>query len=141
MRDHSTRPSQPHHHGQESSHAPSILRTDLDETMASRQSRIQTLAPVERQEQERWAQKQIQLTGACVGNFAWTRVEGGYRCGSGNCKVTDDLLEEGRGGYLVADPHIQSRHPDLFDESGITWLGPEYKGRRQAPRQVFRRFW
>jgi hypothetical protein len=141
-RDHSTRPSQSHHHKQESSHAPSILRTDLDETMASRQARIQTLAPVERQEQEQWAQKQIQLTGACVGKFAWTRVEGGYRCGSGNCKVTDELLAEGKGGYLTAYPHIRSRHPDLFGEKGITWLGPEYKGRRmQAPRQVFTRFW
>jgi hypothetical protein len=135
IRDHGTRPSQSQPHRQETSRAPSILRTNLDETMASRQTRIQTLAPVERQEQEQWAQKQVQLTGACVGKYAWTRVEGGYRCGSGNCKVTDELLAEGKGGYLMAYPHINSRHPDLFDENGITWLGPGYRGHRmQAPR-------
>jgi hypothetical protein len=136
-RDNSTRPSRSHHRKQESSHTPSILRTDRDETMASRQTRIQSLAPVERQEQEKWAQKQIQLTGACVGNRPWTRVEGGYRCASGNCKITDQLLAEEGGGFMHAMPRITTAFPNLFDEGNITWVGPFYRGhlgnRIQAP--------
>jgi hypothetical protein len=123
-----SRPSQSHYHRQESSHAPSILRANIDETMASRQIRIKTLLPAERQEQERWAQKQIQLTGACVGNRPWTRVDGGYRCASGNCKITDELLSEGGGGWVHAMPRITTAFPNLFDESKITWVGPYYRG-------------
>jgi hypothetical protein len=143
-RDHSERLNQSQH-SQDAIHTPSILRTEHDVTMASRQTRINSLPPAERQEQEQWAQKQIHLTGACIGGWWWTRVQGGYRCGSGNCKVTDELLAAGNGGFLSAHPqqNLFNRNPNLQDQRGITWVGPFYKNAGisgfQPPRQVLRR--
>ena len=68
--------------------------------MGSRQTKIESLPPKERAEQEAWAQEQLQQNaGVCVAGFAWYRIEGGYRCHGGNHMVADELLAEGKGGY------------------------------------------
>jgi len=140
-----------------SSIGPTILRTERDQRMATRQTQFDTLPAEDRKKQEDWAQQQIQLTAACDGGYAWQRVKGGYRCHSGMCKITDELLAEGKGGYLQQGPNSSPRthlgkipiavnaesgskgpkgqgmdRPDLVDEVGIDWVGPKYKKESQS---------
>jgi hypothetical protein len=95
----------------------SLLKTQHDREMAQRQLRIETLNRQEREEQERWAQEQLMLRGACIRGFQWVRVEGGYMCAGENHAVTDELLAEGKGGYYVRDYLRDPRET-------IKWLGP-----------------
>jgi hypothetical protein len=90
--------------------------------MASRQTRIESMPPNERQEQERWAQSQLkQLSGTCPLGFEWGRIPGGYRCQpygpppNGLHKVTDELLAEGKGGVYCQN----------FDSS---WFEDDFRG-------------
>jgi len=68
-----------------------MLVTDRDREMASRQTRIETLSGQQRKEQENWAQSQLKLSGVCIGGFNWDRVDGGYRCKNERCFVTDEF--------------------------------------------------
>ncbi|KAG0648635.1 hypothetical protein D0Z07_5089 [Hyphodiscus hymeniophilus] len=97
----------------------SMLRSTHDIQMASRQTRIDSLPPAERQKQETWAQEQLRRNaGNCVAGFAWGRIGGGYRCHGGRHMVTDKLLEEGKGGRYSAS--VDSGRSDP------TWEGPFY---------------
>ena len=96
--------------------------------MASRQTRIASLAPRERQEQEAWAQSQLKTdAGACMAGWDWVRAENcgrppltGYPCKGGSHFVTDELLASGneeRMCYL--------RDGFFFDATGLVrWQGP-----------------
>lgn len=73
--------------------------TERDLQMASRQTRIESLPPEQRQEQEAWAQKMLKrMPSTCPYGVKWKCVKGGYRCGADVCFVTDELLAEGKGG-------------------------------------------
>lgn len=79
---------------------PTAYVTERDLQMASRQTRIQSLPPEQRQEQKTWAQEKLKrMPSTCPYGFEWKRVKGGYRCGRDVCLVTDDLLAEGKGGW------------------------------------------
>jgi hypothetical protein len=78
---------------------PSLLRSNHDVKMASRQTRIESLPPSERAAQETWAHEQLKhLDGTCAAGYDWYRVKGGYRCEGGRHFVSDELLAEGKGG-------------------------------------------
>lgn len=80
----------------------SMLTTEFDREMASRQPRINSLPPDQRKAQEKWAQDQLkQMPGACVAGFSYTRVAAGYLCRNNICFISDDLLAEGEGGYYT----------------------------------------
>jgi hypothetical protein len=76
----------------------SIFLNPHDLSMAPRQTRINTLPPKERDEQEEWAQELIKRSGACPQGYDWNRRPGGYQCKGGGHAITDDMLEEGKGG-------------------------------------------
>jgi len=113
-----------------SSHQTSTTYTSkYDQQMASRQTRIATLSPIDRQEQEKWAQSKLsQSAGACLDGYGWERAEicaqtggmRGYRCTGGGHFVTDDLLAEGtKKCYVVHVLHYPYTH--FADER---WYGP-----------------
>ncbi|KAE8453432.1 hypothetical protein EG329_010293 [Mollisiaceae sp. DMI_Dod_QoI] len=95
---------------------PSILKTKHDRTMASRQTRIETLAPEERKKQDEWAQESISRLGVCPRGFTWRRESNGYRCRGGMHSVSDELLAEGKGGFFES----------FWGGKGPTWGGPFY---------------
>ena len=93
----------------------SMLTSPDDIKMASRQTRIETMAPSERQAQETWAQTIIQRTASCPSLFAWVRIHGGYHCQGGSHLITDELLSEGKGGLMVVlDPRNPEDHYGPF---------------------------
>jgi hypothetical protein len=82
----------------------SMLITQHDREMASRQTRIDSLPPDQRKEQETWAQKQLKgLSAMCPYGCQWKRSKtyGGYLCAAKLCLVTDELLAEGKGGWYT----------------------------------------
>lgn len=107
------------------SHVKSIFQTPDDAKMASRQTKISSLDPYERQKQEQWAQEQIRLIGACPAKLGWLRVEQYkyYRCTGGNHIITDESLAEGKGGMYMLPAEM---FPEDYDES-VLW-GPYYPG-------------
>lgn len=83
----------------------SFYRTQFNQIMASRQTRIAILAPAERVAQESWAQSHIASLGVCAGNRAWDRIPEGYMCKAGNCLMTDELIARGLGEiYSLSRP-------------------------------------
>ncbi|CAG8956162.1 hypothetical protein HYFRA_00012079 [Hymenoscyphus fraxineus] len=92
----------------------SVLRTDYDRTMAARQTRLDSLSPRERVEQEEWALQYIARMNVCPVGFAWVRYErvGGYICKGGHHAMPDALIAEGEGGYM--------------EERNGGWTGPWY---------------
>lgn len=101
----------------------SMLITERDREMASRQTRIKSLPLDQRREQEAWAQTQLRkLPGTCRYGDNWKRVKDGYRCKAKVCLVTDELLAEGRGGYYELCQKIKSKNPKRH--------GPYYPGSR-----------
>jgi hypothetical protein len=102
------------------------LKSSYDEKMAARQTKITSLAPREREEQEAWAQQQLQHNaGACIAGYTWMRADNcgelnGYRCHGGNHFVTDELLAEGRARcYLKAQSDGQPRWEGPYTEQEI----------------------
>jgi hypothetical protein len=88
------------------------LRTEYDRTMASRQTRIASLPPKEREKQEAWAESHLAtLPGLCPVGFKWKRVDelNGYQCEAGNHLITDELIREGRGRYKANISEYQGR--------------------------------
>jgi hypothetical protein len=77
-----------------------------DITMATRQTEYELLAPKEQKKQEEWAQKKMAELGQCPANFKWIRVPGGYNCDAGNHWMTDALVAEGKGGFLVLNTYM-----------------------------------
>ncbi|EPE32877.1 hypothetical protein GLAREA_05889 [Glarea lozoyensis ATCC 20868] len=78
-----------------------LLRTERDVAMASRMMNIQSMNPKERQEQEKWCQEQIKLSGSCPARFDWVRKKNGFHCKGGNHFITDKLLAMGNGFCYV----------------------------------------
>ncbi|CAG8960542.1 hypothetical protein HYFRA_00008262 [Hymenoscyphus fraxineus] len=95
--------------------------------MARRQLEFERLNAAEQAIQERWAQNQLTLQHEpCVKGFGWHRIEGGYACDGGSHIVTDELLIEGNGGYML-------RNNRLIDGE---WYGPLYSA-EEAVRADF----
>jgi hypothetical protein len=111
------------------SHAKSTLRSAYDIKMASRQTRIKTLAPEDRRKQEKWAQDQIKVTGACPENFLWIRNDTGYECAGGSHHIPDELLAEGRGGIMIG-PCIDPVGPYYMNPKDGLW---HYGGPKPVP--------
>jgi hypothetical protein len=103
------------------------FRTEPDVKMASRQTRIESMAPQEREEQEQWAQTQLRQLNTCPAGFQWRRIPGGYQClpygTPGVHKVTHDLIAEGKGGY-----YTQKFDKTKLPGGGNDWRGPFYTG-------------
>jgi hypothetical protein len=83
-----------------------------DITMASRQTDYELLAPQEQKKQEEWAQKKMAEMGQCPADFKWIRVPGGYNCDAGNHWITDALVAEGKGGFLVLNTYMGGSYLD-----------------------------
>jgi hypothetical protein len=105
-----------------------VLRTNLDAKMATRQLKYESLSGQTRQEQEKWAQKQLIAT-TCSNGFPWVRETGGYRCtpprhqGPGGHFVTDELIVEGKNrAYLTV--WIGSSDATLLLPNGTLYRGP-----------------
>ncbi|KAM3066875.1 hypothetical protein ACMFMF_009926 [Clarireedia jacksonii] len=98
----------------------SVLQSQNDAAMASRQTKYTELDTTQRKEQDDWAATIAQRTGACPHGFQWVRDDtvNGYICAPGNHVITDELVAEGKGGcYIIRDYW-----------SGFTYLiGPWYK--------------
>ena len=112
----------------------STLKGTHDQSMAARQTQYATLSKVEQKKQDEWAQDQLkENAGNCPAGFTWYRVENGYRCFGGGHKVTDELLGEGRGGYLIRGCEIvldEHGRPERNEHGHFTpkveWCGPFY---------------
>lgn len=83
----------------------SFLQSNLDRSMAARQTRINSLPPDEKQKQDEWALQYLAMSGSCVAGYAWVRVDEpgktpGYRCMGFNHFVSDELIAEGKGGHF-----------------------------------------
>jgi len=102
--------------------AKSLLVTPDDVQMASRQTRIDSMAPQERLKQEAWAQSQIQRGGVCVAGFNWRRDLGGYICDGGNHFMPDELLAEGMGGFFQRCVDYDYYSLSLVED----WEGPYF---------------
>ncbi|CAG8975599.1 hypothetical protein HYALB_00006806 [Hymenoscyphus albidus] len=101
-----------HHHRSQNSEAHFHFQE-----MARRQLEFELLNAAEQAIQERWAQQQLaRQHEPCVMGFGWQRIEGGYACDGGSHIVTDELLIEGNGGYML-------RNCQLIDGE---WYGPLY---------------
>lgn len=126
-----------------------MFKSQYDVEMAQKQTRIETLTAQERQQQEEWAQNQLNdnaSAGACVMGFAWYRQDvkvngkmtGGYRCHGGSHFVSDVLLAAGQGGYytrpnveqmldkITADIGMPGRLPPGVEQLEVVWVGPFY---------------
>jgi hypothetical protein len=75
--------------------ASTVHRTPRDQEFASRQTRIESLPPEERVEQEEWAVNQLCLMSVCPWGFLWHRIRGGYRCDGGGHFISDYHLSLG----------------------------------------------
>lgn len=93
--------------------------------MASRQTRISTMAPSERKTQENWAQSMLKRTGCCPERFSWvrTRDDKGYQCQGQHHLITDNFLSKGHGGVWLL-PHPR----DTTLRYGPYYPHPKYKG-------------
>ncbi|KAE9373880.1 hypothetical protein N431DRAFT_466128 [Stipitochalara longipes BDJ] len=101
---------------------PSFLTSNLDREMAQRQLRYNSLSPQEQDQQEAWAQQQLNALrghGLCAMGWPWVRIPGNaYRCEGMEHLVIDELLAEGKGGHYVM------AHGTAIDNP--SWAGPFY---------------
>ncbi|KAH6680969.1 hypothetical protein B0J14DRAFT_579716 [Halenospora varia] len=75
-----------------------FLGSSFDKTMAAQQLRYDSLSANEKQKQEQWVQGHLKRI--CPARYGWRREGKGYRCQASNHYVTDQLVAEGKGGYL-----------------------------------------
>lgn len=111
------------------SFAKSTLRTTKDQEMAERQSRIASMRPHEREEQNKWAQDQLRQRGSCPVNLNWLDVEGGYMCVEGQHAVTHGDIKEGRNGL-----RFNACVPSLTNY----YFGPYYKDKNFGSHGIWR---
>ncbi|KAH6680970.1 hypothetical protein B0J14DRAFT_503509, partial [Halenospora varia] len=78
--------------------APSLLKTDYDQKMASKQINYHTLQGNEKIEQDRWVRNYMDAAGTCPMGVRWIRHGAGYLCAGKNHYVSDQLIAEGRAG-------------------------------------------
>jgi hypothetical protein len=81
------------------------LWSQEDNEMAGKQAGIDGMEIGEMEKQEWWAQGQLErfVRGDCGCRAAFMRVKSGYRCMEWGHLVTDELIQQGRGGcYLMA---------------------------------------
>jgi len=93
--------------------------------MASRQADFASLAPEEKQENEKWAQEMIARMKGCPDDFKFIRKSNppGYQCERGGHIVTDELLAEGLGGLYV---HCERDNNKPRPYAEKYFLGPYY---------------
>ncbi|KAF4636455.1 hypothetical protein G7Y89_g1637 [Cudoniella acicularis] len=98
--------------------------TPYAQQMASQHSRFGTLPPDTQVLQEAWVGMFLKSLGICIGGFRWTREGKGYKCATLCHFVTDDLIIECRGGYLVRESGylVDTLEPNTQD----IWSGPYY---------------
>jgi hypothetical protein len=114
------------------SHAKSLFINQSEAKMASRQTQYESLPPEQRAKQESWAQSFLKRVGRCPQDFGWQRVEGiGYQCEGLNHLVTDELIAEGKGGFMVLreeNPYFPAMGPyyEIAGRPGwFKYAGPE----------------
>lgn len=85
------------------SNQPSLLRSNYDISMASKQINFPSMSGKERLEQSQWVQSQLhgELGEGCKEGYAWEERPGGWQCKGGAHAVTNELLKEGKGGIYV----------------------------------------
>jgi hypothetical protein len=121
--------------------------------MAERQIRYESLPPDQQVKQESWAQSFLKRAGRCPQDYGWQRVEGiGYQCEGLTHLITDALIAEGKGGFMVLrqkNPYFpamgpyyemagqpnwfkyagsEPRWPDVVDEASL----PPHQGEGEA---------
>jgi hypothetical protein len=114
------------------SHAKSLFINQSEAKMASRQTQYESLPPDQQAKQESWAQSFLKREGRCPQDYGWQRVEGiGYQCEGLNHLVTDELIAEGKGGFMVLreeNPYFPAMGP-YYEMAGRPWwfkyAGPE----------------
>jgi hypothetical protein len=104
---------------------PTVFESEEDAKMASRQTRITSMAPSERKYQENWAQSMLKRTGCCPEKYSWvrTRDDKGYQCEGLHHLITDNFLSKGHGGVWLL-PHPR----DTTIRYGPYYPHPKYKG-------------
>jgi hypothetical protein len=98
--------------------ARSILRTENDKIMASRQGDYSNLKGRDRVEQEEWARAMILSFAPCPAGWGFRRVSDGYQCEGGHHLITHQQLSEGKGGMWML--------PDGAEGDTTTRCGPYY---------------
>lgn len=116
-----------------------IFRSAYDVEMASKQTRIETMNPEEREKQEEWAQSQIALNGVCPQNYLWDRIAGGYRCRGplgtgGDHYATDELIAEGKGGLMISCPSRSS--PEEKEDIKRAYRQLKARGKKKDARLI-----
>lgn len=109
--------------GPSSGRATSSHPSAYDEQMGRRQTKIATLVPNERREQEKWAHPRLQTkVGNCMAGLAWVRTENcngltGCRYRGKSHFVTDEMLATGDQRSFYRDPRGSRYLPPV-------WRGP-----------------
>ncbi|KAF4636452.1 hypothetical protein G7Y89_g1638 [Cudoniella acicularis] len=109
----------------------SFLKSNLDVSMAAKQTRYNTLSGEERKQQDKWVHSFLKVTGVCPQGARWIRQRSGYICDASIHCITDQLIAEGKGGYL--EDAFMSREM-RYGRSGVgsvmvdskMWAGPYY---------------
>jgi hypothetical protein len=134
------------------------LWSQEDNEIAGKQAGIDGMEIGEMEKQEWWAQGQLErfVRGDCGCRAAFMRVKSGYRCMEWGHLVTDELIQQGRGGcYLMArgstreDPVWEG---PFYGKEVVEWRdgvgapGPSLPDRGhmaggRALRQFGRRYW
>ncbi|KAH8661492.1 hypothetical protein BGZ60DRAFT_530445 [Tricladium varicosporioides] len=135
--------------------AQSVFQSQYDIEMAQKQTRMETLTPQEKQQQEQWAQSQLNTNasvGACIMGFTWYRqsvkiegiMTGGYRCHGGSHFVSDKLLATGQGGYytrlniewILGEMRKDMYLPHQLPIPDVPWVGPFYSGMHHVKEDI-----
>ncbi|EPE30863.1 hypothetical protein GLAREA_03830 [Glarea lozoyensis ATCC 20868] len=114
-----------------------LLKTERDITMASRQLSINKMSPEERKKQETWCREQIDLAGACIAGFGWVRQKHGFRCSGGNHYISDQLLSLGLGWFYQTAGGFHQLIGGLAEQWDAIWSGPYAAQMRGAPFHGF----
>ncbi|KAF4634396.1 hypothetical protein G7Y89_g3697 [Cudoniella acicularis] len=136
--------SSKHHQGSSSHTAPasqgggsankSLFKSSYDVEMAAKQTQYSSLSRQEQEQQDKWAQSVIAQTGACVAGYSWIRKSQGYRCEAGSHYTTDELVAEGKGGYLICGTPTAYTKSEWVEIDGDMWYGPYYP--REAAKAI-----
>ncbi|KUJ21642.1 uncharacterized protein LY89DRAFT_767793 [Mollisia scopiformis] len=115
------------------SFAKSTLRSDKDQEMASRQTKIDRLGGRELAEQENWVQSYIKDRRSCPGGVDWIKMKGGYKCVADQHMMTNEIIREGKGGmfFLDSDCLGGSVKPSEY-------IGPYYLDTRNGKPGIWR---
>ena len=123
------------------SHVVSKLVSKQDVQFADKQLDYQRLAPQEKVQQDQWAFDFLERVAPCPMGFPWmggTRFRDiGYQCAGHSHVITDELIAEGKGGFMMYAPDCI---PDLYGPYYAMPRNPgyyEYAGKEKIPASQY----